>query len=394
LPAVEVEDETAKKPRARPSDETIPPKPRSNPRGVVPDELSERGTQAAQGGGGGKAMTIVAVLLVLGLLGGGGWAVTQGPLAAMFKEEPVVVDTGPKRIDTTATPASGDKPKWVLEKEEEERKLAEERARQLEIEEAAADPDRLALLQEITAQIEQLNRLEEEQRQLKIEARQGKQETAANAKRIDDLQKQISDLKDALKEKEERKNSGGGKRGDPNTVQVVKDAKGAKANSVGYLSLRTANPSSAAVFLGSNSLGSTPLIKMPIEAGVHQLRVVDGDSKDRLLSVTIAASLTVTMLGRIVRGMVSLSAGVLLGTALLHVLPEAFESSAGARELFLTLLAGLLFFWLLEKAELYRHAHHHEGDGHHHHHGGHRPRLQRKPDDGHGDRRPGQRALW
>jgi zinc and cadmium transporter len=87
-----------------------------------------------------------------------------------------------------------------------------------------------------------------------------------------------------------------------------------------------------------------------------------------LLSVTIAASLTVTMLGRIVRGMVSLSAGVLLGTALLHVLPEAFESSAGARELFLTLLAGLLFFWLLEKAELYRHAHHHEGDGHHHHH--------------------------
>jgi zinc and cadmium transporter len=81
-----------------------------------------------------------------------------------------------------------------------------------------------------------------------------------------------------------------------------------------------------------------------------------------LLSVTIAASLTVAMLGRIVRGMVSLSAGVLLGTALLHVLPEAFESSAGARELFLTLLAGLLFFWLLEKAELYRHVHHHEGD--------------------------------
>ena len=87
-----------------------------------------------------------------------------------------------------------------------------------------------------------------------------------------------------------------------------------------------------------------------------------------LLSVAIAASLTVAMLGRIVRGMVSLSAGVLLGTALLHVLPEAFESSAGSRELFLTLLAGLLFFWLLEKAELYRHAHHHEGDGHHHHH--------------------------
>lgn len=87
-----------------------------------------------------------------------------------------------------------------------------------------------------------------------------------------------------------------------------------------------------------------------------------------VLSVVIAASLTVTVLSKLVQHLVSLSAGVLLGTALLHVLPEAFESSAGAHELFLTLLAGLLFFFLLEKAELYRHTHHHEGDGHHHHH--------------------------
>lgn len=87
-----------------------------------------------------------------------------------------------------------------------------------------------------------------------------------------------------------------------------------------------------------------------------------------LLSVLIAASLTVALLGRVVKGLVSLSAGVLLGTALLHVLPEAFESQASAHELFLTLLGGLLFFWLLEKVDLYRHAHHHEGDGHDHHH--------------------------
>jgi zinc and cadmium transporter len=87
-----------------------------------------------------------------------------------------------------------------------------------------------------------------------------------------------------------------------------------------------------------------------------------------LLSVIVAASLTVSLLGRVVKSLVSLSAGVLLGTALLHVLPEAFESQAGSHDLFLTLLAGLLFFWLLEKAELYRHAHHHEGDGHDHHH--------------------------
>lgn len=88
-----------------------------------------------------------------------------------------------------------------------------------------------------------------------------------------------------------------------------------------------------------------------------------------LVSVLIAASLTVGMLSRLVRHLVSLSAGVLLGTALLNVLPEAFESKASPQSLFATLLGGLLFFFLLEKAELYRHQHHHEGDSHHHHHG-------------------------
>jgi zinc and cadmium transporter len=87
-----------------------------------------------------------------------------------------------------------------------------------------------------------------------------------------------------------------------------------------------------------------------------------------LLSVVVAASLTVAMLSRVVKSLVSLSTGVLLGTALLQVLPEAFESKAAPQSLFMTLLIGLLFFFLLEKAELYRHGHHHEGDGHHHHH--------------------------
>lgn len=101
-----------------------------------------------------------------------------------------------------------------------------------------------------------------------------------------------------------------------------------------------------------------------------------------LLSVLIAATLTISLLGRVVKSLVSLSAGVLLATALLNVLPEAFESitrqvtDSGAvpshhptpGTLFATLLGGLLFFWLLEKAELYRHVHHHEGDGHDHHH--------------------------
>ncbi len=88
-----------------------------------------------------------------------------------------------------------------------------------------------------------------------------------------------------------------------------------------------------------------------------------------VVSVMLAAALSAPLLGLIVRHLVSLSTGVLLGTALLHVLPEAFETGAPPDALFLTLLGGLMFFFLLEKAELYRHGHHHEHDHHHHHHG-------------------------
>ncbi len=98
------------------------------------------------------------------------------------------------------------------------------------------------------------------------------------------------------------------------------------------------------------------------------LYIVLATAAGGVLSVLIAATLTVHLLSRVVKSMVSLSAGVLLGTALLNVLPEAFESKTEPSRLFATLLVGLLFFWLLEKAELYRHVHHHEGDGHDHHH--------------------------
>src|SRR5690242_2025287 len=65
-----------------------------------------------------------------------------------------------------------------------------------------------------------------------------------------------------------------------------------------------------------------------------------------VLSVVIAASMTFAVLGRLVKHLVSLSTGVLLATALLNVLPEAFESQVDPRALFATLLAGLLFFFL------------------------------------------------
>jgi len=89
-----------------------------------------------------------------------------------------------------------------------------------------------------------------------------------------------------------------------------------------------------------------------------------------VLSIAAAASLSLTILSRMVDKMVSLSVGVLLATALLHSLPEAFTShDVDIPSLFVTLMAGLLGFFILEKAALLRHSHHHEHDGHGHHHG-------------------------
>ena len=65
--------------------------------------------------------------------------------------------------------------------------------------------------------------------------------------------------------------------------------------------------------------------------------------------------------------LLSLAAGALLATAFMHLLPEALESEGGAKELFATLLVGLVFFFLLDKAELWHHGHeHHHGDAHAH----------------------------
>jgi zinc and cadmium transporter len=57
--------------------------------------------------------------------------------------------------------------------------------------------------------------------------------------------------------------------------------------------------------------------------------------------------------------LLSLAAGALLATAFMHLLPEAFESQAGAHDLFATLLVGVVFFFLLDKAELWHHGHEH-----------------------------------
>jgi zinc and cadmium transporter len=85
-------------------------------------------------------------------------------------------------------------------------------------------------------------------------------------------------------------------------------------------------------------------------------------------SVWLAAWLSFGVLSRYTQHMLSLAAGALMATSFLHLLPEAFESEAGAHELFLTLLVGLVFFFLLDKAQLWHHGHEH-GHGHDHGHG-------------------------
>jgi zinc and cadmium transporter len=90
-------------------------------------------------------------------------------------------------------------------------------------------------------------------------------------------------------------------------------------------------------------------------------------------SVWLAAALSFGVLARYTQHMLSLAAGALLATAFMHLLPEAFESRVEAHDLFMTLLIGLVFFFLLDKAELWHHGHEHHHDAgtadHDHAHG-------------------------
>ncbi|WP_137895025.1 ZIP family metal transporter [Ramlibacter sp. 2FC] len=81
-------------------------------------------------------------------------------------------------------------------------------------------------------------------------------------------------------------------------------------------------------------------------------------------SVWLAAALSFGVLSRYTQHMLSLAAGALLATALLNLLPEAFESGVEAHDLFLVLLLGLVFFFLLDKAELWHHGHEHHHEPH------------------------------
>ena len=105
-------------------------------------------------------------------------------------------------------------------------------------------------------------------------------------------------------------------------------------------------------------------------------------------SVWLAAALSFGALARSTHNMLSLAAGALLATAFMHLLPEAFESKSSPQDLFMTLLVGLVFFFLLDKAELWHHGHEHHYHDHGHDHGHSQglapPPLQGNPQTGSG----------
>lgn len=84
-------------------------------------------------------------------------------------------------------------------------------------------------------------------------------------------------------------------------------------------------------------------------------------------SVLLAWCLSRALLERFQQHMLSLAAGALLATAFLHLLPEAFGSGVLPEYLFMALLTGLIFFFLLDKAELWHHGHEHSHNAEHNH---------------------------
>ncbi len=55
--------------------------------------------------------------------------------------------------------------------------------------------------------------------------------------------------------------------------------------------------------------------------------------------------------------LISYAIGTLLGAAFLEILPHAFELSQSAREVTVTVLIGILLFFVLDKLVLWRHCH-------------------------------------
>jgi zinc and cadmium transporter len=71
----------------------------------------------------------------------------------------------------------------------------------------------------------------------------------------------------------------------------------------------------------------------------------------------LTIALSKKLLSKIVRFLVSFSAGALLGDAFLHLLPEVVEENGFTLSISLAILLGILIFFVLEKFVRWRHCH-------------------------------------
>ena len=100
---------------------------------------------------------------------------------------------------------------------------------------------------------------------------------------------------------------------------------------------------------------------MPLAATAIGLSLLGGFG-----GLIVASSLLVVptrLRERLVPWLVSYAVGALLGVALLELLPQAL-TSLDSRSVLLTLLVGILAFFVLEKLAVWRHCHTHECDVH------------------------------
>ena len=81
-----------------------------------------------------------------------------------------------------------------------------------------------------------------------------------------------------------------------------------------------------------------------------------------------AAALALFLRASWISTLVSFAIGALLGAAFLEVIPHAFENGA-PHTVALSILGGILVFFLLEKLLLWRHSHDHDEHSHTHDHG-------------------------
>lgn len=83
-----------------------------------------------------------------------------------------------------------------------------------------------------------------------------------------------------------------------------------------------------------------------------------------VLSIACAALFALNTRAHWIGGLVSYAIGALLGAVFIDILPEAIRLSPDGSTVSLTVLAGILLFFILEKLVLWRHCHHEHCEAH------------------------------